>query len=126
MIKLVTQMAFSPFAMAALLFFPARTLHFWQAWVFLILNFVATAFSCVYFYQRDPQLLQRRMLRKETQPGQSTIMSVWKLVMVGSLVLAGLDHRLAWSERDFMPVPLWLEVLAFAVLSGATSFFSKF
>jgi hypothetical protein len=50
---------------AAMLFIPAGTLNFWQGWVFLAINLVFPAFLVICFYKRDPQLIERRLLRKE-------------------------------------------------------------
>ena len=44
---------------AATLFLTAGTWKFWQAWVFLAMEFVPTFAGTIYFYRRDPKLLER-------------------------------------------------------------------
>ena len=48
-------------AMTALLFVPAWTLRYWQAWVFLSVFFGAALAITVYLMKRDPGLLERRI-----------------------------------------------------------------
>jgi protein-S-isoprenylcysteine O-methyltransferase Ste14 len=47
--------------MAALLFLPAWTLSYWQAWAFLAVFGVSAIAITVYLTKRDPKLLERRM-----------------------------------------------------------------
>ncbi len=47
--------------MAALLFIPAGTMDFWQAWLFMAVFEVVTSAITVYLAMKDPKLLERRM-----------------------------------------------------------------
>ena len=47
--------------MAALLFIPAWTLDYWQAWTFLALYFASSLAITLYLMKKDPKLLERRM-----------------------------------------------------------------
>ena len=87
--------------MASLLFLPARTLAYWQAWVFLAVYFFASIAISLYLITSDPALLARRMSGgpfAEKEPAQRVIMSITSLAFVGLLVLPAIDHRLRWSE----------------------------
>jgi hypothetical protein len=48
-------------AMAALLFIPAWTLDYWQAWTFLAVYFASSLAITLYLMKKDPKLLERRM-----------------------------------------------------------------
>lgn len=48
-------------ATMALLFIPAGTFHYWQAWTFLVFYFVPSIAITVYLMVNDPKLLARRM-----------------------------------------------------------------
>jgi protein-S-isoprenylcysteine O-methyltransferase Ste14 len=102
------------FLMAAL-FGCAGTLKFWQAWAFLAVNLIVSLYFCIYFYKRDPQLLERRMLTREKIGAQKFIMLLVRLGSVGCLVLCGLDFRFGWTRSYTGPVPLWLTLLALAL-----------
>jgi protein-S-isoprenylcysteine O-methyltransferase Ste14 len=87
--------------MAALLFVPAWTFDYWQAWTFLAVYFAAAIAITVYLMKNDPQLLERRMSggpTAEKAPAQKIIMSITSLAFIGLLVLPALDHRFDWSR----------------------------
>jgi protein-S-isoprenylcysteine O-methyltransferase Ste14 len=87
--------------MAALLFIPAGTFDYWQAWTFLAIYFVASLAITLYLMNKDPQLLQRRMSggpTAEKELTQKIIMSFASVGFIGLLVVPALDHRFAWSH----------------------------
>jgi len=88
-------------AMAALLFVPAGTTDYWQAWTFLAVYFACSIALSLYLMIADPALMQRRMRggpTAEKQPVQKIIMVITSLGFVGLLVVPALDHRFAWSQ----------------------------
>ena len=109
---------------AALLFLPAGTLRFWQAWSILAVECGGLAWSYFYFSRRAPEVVERRLLKKEKQREQKIVMIIWRILGAASTIVAALDHRFGWSVSLFRPVPLWLEVAAFlAVLGGYILYF---
>jgi len=87
--------------MAALVFIPAWTLEYWQAWTFLSVYFGCSLAVTLYLMDRDPQLLRRRMSggpSAEKEPAQKIIMSFASLGFIGLLILPALDHRFSWSR----------------------------
>lgn len=112
------------FLIGLAIFGPARTLDFWQAWVLMALYIVSGIHLASYFLKHDPQLLERRLLRKETIPAQRAIIGLWRLVAGASFIVAGRDHRLGYSVVLCGGVPLWLECLSFLlVVCGQVLFF---
>jgi protein-S-isoprenylcysteine O-methyltransferase Ste14 len=90
-------------AMAALLFVPARTTDYWQAWMFLAVYFACSIALSLYLMIADPALMQRRMRggpTAEKQPVQKIIMVITSLGFVGLLVVPAFDHRFAWSQMS--------------------------
>jgi ABC-type multidrug transport system permease subunit len=47
--------------MGALLFLPAWTFDYWQAWAFLAVFFFAAFAITLYLMKKDPRLLERRV-----------------------------------------------------------------
>jgi protein-S-isoprenylcysteine O-methyltransferase Ste14 len=103
--------------MSLLLFVPAGTVHYWQAWVYLSIFMGASALTTLYLIRRDPALLQRRMSggpMAEKQPAQKFIMlcasigfialpplalgSYWALIP-GAAMIPFLVWRLLDEER---------------------------
>ena len=100
-LKAMGGLAILSLVMASLLFLPARTFAYWQAWVFLAVYFSASIAISLYLITSDPALLARRMSGgpfAEKEPAQRVIMSITSLAFVGLLVLPAIDHRLRWSE----------------------------
>jgi len=87
--------------MAALLFVPAGTLDYWQAFVFMAVFVGASAAITVYLAIQDPKLLERRMnvgptAEKETT--QKIIMVFALLGFIALLVVPAFDRRFMWSR----------------------------
>jgi protein-S-isoprenylcysteine O-methyltransferase Ste14 len=90
-------------AMAALVFVPAGTLDYWQAWTFLALYFASSVAITLYLMVKDPALMERRMRggpTAEKEPAQRIIMVLASLGFIGLLVVPALDHRFAWSHMS--------------------------
>jgi protein-S-isoprenylcysteine O-methyltransferase Ste14 len=125
--RLIRRSIASHLILAALLFLPAGSLQYWPGWGYLAVGLVSTIHYSLYFYQHDRQLLERRLLKKETVSEQKCIMTVWKVFAYLFLMLAGADYRFGWSCRLLGPVPWWLTVPALLlVLGGYTWVFQVF
>ena len=87
--------------MSALVFVPAGTLDYWQAWIFLAIYFAASLTITLYLMKNDRELLGRRMSggpAAEKEAAQKIIMIFASLGFIGLLVVPALDHRFAWSH----------------------------
>ena len=101
---------FLAIAMGFLLFVPAGTVHYWQAWEYLGLFLGASFLITLYLMKKDPALLKRRLSAgpiAEKEKTQKTIMFLASIGFVAMLVVPALDHRFTWSS-----VPLY------AVIAG--------
>ena len=94
--------------MGLLLFIPAGSLSYWQAWVYLGIFFGASASTTAFLIRTDPALLERRMRggpTAEKRPIERIIMVFTSVGFIALLVVPALDHRFQWSN-----VPLWAVV----------------
>lgn len=82
----------------AMFFFPAGTLDYWQAWVYLALLFIPMTLLSIYFLKNDPELLERRMMRQETRHQQKLFVILSGLSFAASYLLPGFDRRFGWSK----------------------------
>lgn len=106
-----------PVYAAVLVFLPAGTLRYWQAWAFFAVFLVCSLGITVYLGIHDPALLERRLKAgpgAEKERTQKTIMRVVMVSFCATLVLPALDHRFGWSD-----VPPSVAILA-DVLIGAS------
>jgi protein-S-isoprenylcysteine O-methyltransferase Ste14 len=87
--------------MALLLFVPAGTVRYWQAWLFLAIYFACSLAITLYLMWHDPALLARRMRGgpfAEKEPAQRIIMGLASLGFIALLVVPAIDHRFGWSD----------------------------
>jgi protein-S-isoprenylcysteine O-methyltransferase Ste14 len=92
--------------MGLLLFVPAATIHYWQAWVYLSIFTGASVLTTLYLMRKDPALLKRRMSggpTAEKRPTQKFIMLCTSIGFIALLVVPAFDHRFGWSN-----VPLFV------------------
>lgn len=111
-VKLIARALASTLAGAAffvaVLFWPAGTFHYWQAWAFLAVFTLTTSGFTIFLAVRHPDALNRRLKAGPTQEpraAQRIIVSLTVVVLAATFVLSALDHRFGWSS-----VPVWLVV----------------
>jgi len=100
-IRVVIQLLLFPILMGALLFLPAGTLDYWEAWVFVAVFFACTIAITIWLMLNDPRLLERRMRAgpaAEKETSQKIIVTIALLSFAGLSILSGLDHRFGWSD----------------------------
>jgi protein-S-isoprenylcysteine O-methyltransferase Ste14 len=96
-----------------LLFLPAGTLHYWQAWIFMALFLIPMMLIAAYLFRYSPELLKRRLDTKEKKPGQAIIAKSFYIIVCSIFVISGLDKRYSWSSVPF-PVVIVSEILFLA------------
>jgi hypothetical protein len=90
--------------MGLLLFVPAGTRKYWQAWVYLGIFTGASLLTTLYLMKKDPALLKRRMSggpTAERESAQKVIMFFASIGFIGLLIVPALDHRFVWSVVPF-------------------------
>ena len=97
-----------------LLFLPAGTLDFWQAWLFIGVLFVPMFFAGIVLMVRQPELLRKRLDAKEQQQEQKWVVALSSLMFIAVFVVAGLNRRFGW----FL-LPDWAVYIAAAVFLAA-------
>lgn len=92
-----------------LLFLPAGTLDYWQAWAFLAVLVGMSLVPTLYLNRIDPAAVERRRRagpKAETRGVQKAVMTGVLANFAAMLVVAGLDRRFGWSN-----VPVAVSVL---------------
>lgn len=101
-----------------LLFLPAGTLAWPQAWVFLAIVIGGSVALGVWLKKTDPSLLAERMkspVSADQRPRDRAVMAAIMLGMAAWLVLIALDaRRFGWSHT-----PPWAQALGAALIVGA-------
>ena len=94
-----------------LLFVPAGTLDYPNGWRFCGLLFLPMLVLGVVLFLKAPELLEKRLASKESEPEQKAVIGLSLLMFVGGFVVSGLDFRFGWSH-----LPGWAVIAASAVL----------
>jgi protein-S-isoprenylcysteine O-methyltransferase Ste14 len=81
-----------------MLFLPAGSLNYWQAWIFMGVLFIPVMFVVSYFLKHDRGLLERRMKFKEKEAEQKTIIKITDLIFFVGFLIPGFDYRYGWSK----------------------------
>jgi len=84
-----------------LLFIPAWTLTYWQAWVYLAVTYLMLCPIILYFLKHDPEFVRRRLkigAEAETRERQKIVMALLKWLYIFILLVPALDHRFGWSR----------------------------
>lgn len=96
---------------ALMLFLPAGTLSYSNAWLFLAVLFVPMFLFGVWLFVSNPSLLASRLNNKEKRQEQRHVVALSGIIFVSVFVLCGLDYRYEWSQ-----VPRWVVYAASVLL----------
>jgi len=94
-------LVFLAIAMGLLLFLPAGTAQYWQAWGYLAVFFGASLSVTLYLMRKDTALLERRLRSgptAEKEKSQKIIMLFVSIGFIALLVVPALDYRFMWSS----------------------------
>ena len=103
-----------------LLFLPARTFDFWQAWLFIGILFVPMFIAGIVLMVRQPELLRKRLDAKEQQQEQKWVVALSGLMFIMVFVIAGLNRRFGWYM-----LPDWPVFIATAVFLVAYALYAE-
>ena len=82
--------------MGLLLFLPAGTLRWPQAWLLMGILFVPMFIAGLVMLWRSPGLLEKRLNAKEEQNAQKRVLLLSGLMFLSAFVVAGLNYRFGW------------------------------
>lgn len=99
--------------LALLLFLPAWTLHYPQAWLFLGILFVPMILVGIVLFVKSPDLLEKRLDAKEEESEQRSVVALSGLMFLAAFILAGLSFRFGWLMLPF-PVSIAAAVVFLA------------
>lgn len=82
---------------ALLLFLPAGTIHYPNAWLLSAVLFIPVLIMGAVLLFKAPELLRKRLQEKEEQSEQKSVVALSGLMFLGGFILAGLDFRFGWT-----------------------------
>ena len=80
----------------ALIFLPAGTFDYWNAWLFMGMLFIPMVFVGIVLLIKKPELLKKRLNAKEKQAEQKLVIKLSGLMFILGFVIAGFNLRFEW------------------------------
>lgn len=93
-----------------LLFLPAGTFDYWNAWIFIAILFGPMFVAGLVMMATNVELLKKRLNAKEEQSEQKTVIALSGIMFLAAFIVAGLNFRYRW-----IVMPSWLVWLGVAV-----------
>ncbi len=93
-----------------LLFIPAGTLDYWNAWIFIGILFIPMFIAGIILMVKNPALLRKRLNAKEKETDQRAVILFSGLMFISGFIISGLNYRFQW-----LILPKWIVVAATVV-----------
>jgi protein-S-isoprenylcysteine O-methyltransferase Ste14 len=95
-IQALTKFLVGLLLVALLLFIPAGTFAFWQAYLLIGILFAPMFIVGIWLMSNSPELLRKRLSAKEEQTEQKWVVAISGLLFIAMFVVAGLNFRFGW------------------------------
>ncbi|MBO4394383.1 MAG: isoprenylcysteine carboxylmethyltransferase family protein [Spirochaetales bacterium] len=100
--------------MGLLLFLPAGSFDFWNAWLFIAILFGPMFIAGIVMMFANPELLKKRLNAKEEEKEQKTVIALSGIMFLAAFIVAGLNYRFGW-----LTMPNWVVYLGVAIFLTA-------
>ena len=80
----------------ALLFIPAGTINYWNAWVFIGILFIPMFIAGIVMMIKNPELLKQRLDAKEKESEQKLVILGSGIMFLAGFIVAGLNYKYQW------------------------------
>lgn len=102
------------------LFLPAGTFAFWQAWLLMGILFIPMFIAGLILMRKSPELLRKRLNAKEEESEQKEVLALSAFMFLAAFVVAGLNFRFHW-----IVLPGWVSWAAAAVFLAAYALYAE-
>ncbi len=103
-----------------LLFLPAGTLDFPQAWLLMGILFIPMFCVGIILMKKDPELLRKRLSAKEEESEQKQVVLFSGLMFLAAFIVAGLNRRFGW-----LPLPFWVSIAAAVLFLASYALYAE-
>ena len=103
-----------------LLFIPAGSVKYWQAWLLICILFIPMFIAGLIMMQKSPELLRKRLNAREEEGEQKEVVLFSGLMFLAAFVLAGFNWRFGW-----IPLPKAVSYIAAVVFLLAYALYAQ-
>ena len=93
----IIKLSLGIFLIGALIFIPAGTIYFWNAWLLMGILFIPMFIVGIIMMIKNPELLKKRLNIKEKQGKQREVVALSGLMFLTGFIVAGLNYRYGWN-----------------------------
>ena len=79
-----------------LLFIPANTIYYYNAYIFMGLLFIPMFIVGIFLMIKNPKLLESRLKAKEKEQTQKEVILLSGIMFISGFIIAGLNFRYQW------------------------------
>ena len=109
-LKAITRFSAGLLLVGLLLFLPAGTIRYPQAWLLTGILFVPMFIAGLVMLKKNPELLKKRLNLKEKETEQKEVILFSGIMFIAAFVAAGLSFRYGWLMLPF-PVSIFFAVV---------------
>lgn len=80
-----------------LLFLPAGTLKYWNAWLLMGLLFIPMFIAGIILLIKNPELLKKRLNAKEKEAEQKQVVVLSGIMFIFGFITAGINYKYNWT-----------------------------
>ena len=96
-IDAITKFLVGVILVGLLLFIPANTIYYFNAWLLMGLLFIPMFIAGIIMMIKSPDLLLRRLNIKEKEQEQKEVVLLSGLMFIIGFIVAGLNYRYGWN-----------------------------
>ncbi len=119
-LKGITRFLLGVLLVGALLFLPAGTLHYPQAWLLAGILFIPMFLAGLVMMKKNPELLKKRLNLKERESEQKDVIRYSGIMFLAAFIAAGLSFRF-----DVLMLPLRVSIIAALIFLLAYALYAE-
>ena len=97
-IQAIIKIIFGVLIVGGLLFIPAGTLKYWNAWLLMGLLFIPMFIAGIILLIKNPQLLEKRLNAKEKEKDQKQVLVLSAIMFISGFIVSGLNFKYNWTK----------------------------
>lgn len=105
LIRALTRYILGIILVGILLFLPAQSFKYWNAYLFMGLLFIPMLIVGIIMMIKSPELLKKRLNLKERESTQEYVIAISGIMFISGFVIAGLNYKYKWIViPDIIPI----------------------
>lgn len=97
-IQAIIKFIFGVLIVGGLLFIPAKSLKYWNAWLLIGLLFIPMFIAGIILLIKNPKLLEKRLNAKEKEKDQKQVLVLSAIMFISGFIVSGLNFKFNWTK----------------------------